>query len=138
MYDAVIRKICTKCNKKKPVSGFNNDKSGIYGKDTQCKTCRRESSRLQFAKYKAKHGRRAKIRRNSKDLIYAQINRGIVAKKLCQYRHKFKVLNKAGVKIDLHQRATETELIANNNLIDRTLEAAGLGDKRVDRWEKLQ
>ena len=138
MYDAIIRKKCSKCRKKKPISRFNNDKSGMYGKDTQCKTCRRESSRLQAAAYKAKHGGRVKIRRGSQDVMYGKVNRGIVAKRLCLYRHRFKVLKKAGIKLDLHQRATDAELIANNNLIDRTLEAAGLGDKHVDRWEKLQ
>ena len=138
MYDLVICKKCIKCNKKKPISRFNNDKSGMYGKDTQCKKCRRETSRLQAAAYRAKHGKRVKIRRNSKDLIYGQINRGIVAKMLCLYRHRFKVLKDADISIDLHIKATEAELIANNNRIDRTLEAAGLGDKRVDRWEKLQ
>ena len=138
MYDAVIRKKCSKCQLKKPISRFNNYKAGMYGKDTQCKKCRRETSRLQAAARKAKHGSRVKIRRNSKDLIYSQINRGFVAQKLCLYRHRFMALKKAGVAIDLHQRASEAELIVNNDLIDRTLEAAGLGDKRVDRWEKLQ
>jgi hypothetical protein len=138
MYDAVIRKKCAKCKKKKPISRFNNSKTGMYGKDAQCKKCKREAHRIRDAAYKAKYGGRVKIRRSSKDLIYRQINRGIVAKMLCFYRHRFKVLKDADISIDLHIKATEAELIANNNRIDRTLEAAGLGDKRVDRWEKLQ
>ena len=72
--------------------------------------------------------------------ILAGINRSRVASVLCLYRKRYRVLSLAGVDVSLgdNTKVTEEKQIANNELIDRTLEAAGLGDKRVDRWEKLQ
>ena len=138
MPDTETLKKCSICGELKPLTEFHVSRQTKCGRVASCKVCANASNRIRLRKRRKKYGKRASVGNRYIDTAYRQINRTIVAKQLCLYRKRFKVLKDAGVKIDLHQKATEAELIANNNLIDRTLEAAGLGDKRVDRWEKLQ
>ena len=36
------QKVCTKCKVMKPLSDYHNLKTGVYGKHSNCKTCRNE------------------------------------------------------------------------------------------------
>lgn len=42
----VITKICTKCKQEKPLSEFNNQKAGKYGKRATCRECQNAENRL--------------------------------------------------------------------------------------------
>lgn len=45
MKECVVCKTCRKCNEKKPISEFHNDKASKDGKTSRCRVCRTEAKR---------------------------------------------------------------------------------------------
>ena len=113
---------CVICGEVKLLSQFYKSKTNANGHAHECIKCTLARGR----RY------RKKIKSQIKDETMLNIRRSVVAEKLCLYRKRFRVLHKAGITINL-LNPTEKEQIANNELIDKTLEAAGLGDKREPR-----
>ena len=80
---------------------------------------------------------KGRIGHTCKDEHLMKHHRGSVSKMIRLYRKRFRVLTEAGLIIDF-QGKTIADHINHNNKIDAVLNAAGLGDIREDRWEKLQ
>ncbi len=81
-------KICTKCNKEKPISEFNNGKIYHDGKTPSCKLCIKEAKQLYYLKNKNKVLDNVK-----KYAIYNSV-------KLNEYRKLYYEQNKDNIKIN--------------------------------------
>jgi hypothetical protein len=136
--DNITEQECRTCHKILPVTDFYVRRTNKHGIDTKCKICDNIASKAWAKKKREKYGKRVKCSTKYTDIQYRQVNRAIVAKSLLLYRKRFQILKKAGIEVDLPFAATDNELTENNTLIDKTLEAHGLGDARAGRSDKFQ
>jgi len=135
MYRKQIEKRCRKCKEKKLLKEFHNSARGRFGKASVCKDCIKAKDRSRYVSTKGQG--KPKLRKKDKETSYGKINRHTVAKKLWSYRKRFRALKEAGVDLDFRSN-NEAELIAHAELIDHTLNKAGLGDIRHDSRASLQ
>lgn len=68
-------KVCTKCNKQKPLSEFHKDKTHKSGLNYWCKTCRKNNDQKYYQTHKIKYIKYAKDYRKTHKIEHAKYAR---------------------------------------------------------------
>ena len=130
MADTVIKKQCTKCHHRKPLSDFYDKKKGRLGKDSYCIDCRKKESAKSYVKLRTRRKKRTKkviLKTGGCEASLSRVQRKIVARKLCHYRKINKVLKEHEIDINYFSTVDKKQ-IAHNEKIDEILNIHGLGD----------
>jgi len=124
----MIEKVCTKCSQSKPLTEYHNAKNGKYGKDSQCKSCKRV--------YQQKN----KERKRLYDKHYIEANKERIAKRFKEYYHKNKEARKAYIKKWQEANKELVNSYKKNNKYKRReiVNSSSLSSKDLREWVESQ
>ncbi len=136
-------KVCTKCDKRKPVGEFNRNKRRLDGLHCQCKTCTRTANRA----YRATESGRATIRAVNRRFATSEKGRRIAQRAGRRYRRTEKG-RATGRRIAKRYQRTEKGRTTNRRYRRsekgktvvarrRALEEGTISDVTLESWEFL-